>query len=519
MENHQPQNSEENLLPQVNHLVDSADLLKVIGNNKTYQRYLLLYYVIAQFFMMIIYTSIPFIFYAPNFVCINPDGTTYECSESEACTLENFKIESERVSVITKFELYCDRHYLQTVAKNIIFLVAAGGCFAMSIISDFIGRKPLFLIFSLLLIFGCLLGLQNNLAMVVIGTTMAILAQDIYFTFTYLYTNETVGADYRSRFLPTMQFFGSTGAIFSSIVSLWTNSYWHIFLFNLVVNGSLLIVFFYLVETPFILNKSRNKQKLFNALCYINEINNKDDPKEIENNKQTISGMIWDKNDVKALTINTTSTTQSKDDTKIPKKNHFMKEICSFHNILILIRVCFLFLNLFIILGLPLTAAQWIGNGNVQLNSTLFSLAQMLGFIYSFTHAHDIRRKRLMITFSFLTIVIPFLLILVNRLTVLGDNIKIWSDLALSVLLVGIAGITHSLISTYSSELFPTAIRGLGMGAGLYVGRSSFVISNYLTDLGRKYSVNPISFCFVQGTIALICACTLEETLNKKVKN
>ena len=519
MSNNQAKNSKEPLLLKTNHFVDSADLLDVAGNNQFYQKLLFAYFLIAQFFMMIIFTSIPFIFYAPSFLCFNSDGTTYYCSEAQACASKKFTIESARVSFITQFELYCEKAYLQTLAKNIIFLVAAGGCFTITMLSDFIGRKPLFLISSLLIVVGCISGLQNNFWLAVAGTTMTFLAQDVFFTFSYLYINEVVGADYRSRFIPAIQLSGAIGTIAASVITLWTNSYWHIFVLNLIVNGALFIMIFYLVETPFILNKQSDKEPLFNALCHINKINNRNDKYQKKENTQTMHSMIWTREE--AMLVDTRDIKGNSDSVTMKEKSpsDFKKALYDRKNIMKLVKVCVLFLNIFVVVGLPLVAAQLIGNGNVQLNMALFSIAQMVGFIYSFKRAHLMKRKGLMVKFALLTIIIPLLLIVLNTLTFLSLNVRMYIDLALSVFLGGFAGTTNSMISTYASELFPTAIRGLGIGTGLFVGRSSFIVSNYLAKIAIYFNVNPICFCFIHGILAFICAKSLHETLNKKIKN
>lgn len=519
MQDKNKMSNQEPLLRQTNKFVDSADLLNVVGNNKLYQKRLLVYYVVAQFFFMIIFTSIPFIFYSPSFHCTNQDGTSKPCSEAEACASNNFTVSTERISFITKFQLYCDRNHLQTLSKNIIFLFAAGGCFILSILSDFIGRKSLFILSSILIITGCILGLQNNLIMAVAGTAMSFLALDLYFTFTYIYTNEIVGADYRSRFLPLMQFFGSAGAIASSGISLLTISYWHIFVLNLIVNGGLSLLAFYFVETPFVLNKRKDKQPLFNTLCYINDINNKNMPDVKHQNVITLKDMIWSSEDVTVVDANAEPHSLTDNRKKSKGPSQFFTALYNLKNILKLFQICCIFLNIFILLGLPLVAAQHIGNGNIQLNAILFSVIQMLGFMYSFKYAHQIRRKMLNIGFAILTVLIPGLLFLNSKTLFFGQSFKIWMDLALSVIMVCAAGTTNSLISTYTSELFPTAIRGLAVGAGLFIGRSSFVVSNYLTNMGVAYGVNPICFCAVPGTVALICASMLHETLNRKVKS
>ena len=514
-----PLNStEEQLIRSNSNANDTTDLLSLVGNNKLYQKIAFGYFLVAQFFILVIFSGIPFLFYMPKFVCINSDGSTTYCTEYQACKSKNFTIESERISFITQFELYCERGYVQTMVKTLTFLIGSAGSFALSIASDYIGRKPLFMIATSLLIFGCLLGLQNNLVMAMLGIGMAILAQYIYFTFSYLYINEVVGADYRSRFIPVIQLTGVLGASFSCLISLWITSYSYIFILNIVVHGCLSLLVFYFVETPFILNKRTNKDSLFNALCFINKVNYKGNPCKRNENIKLLRELIWKKNDppvVNTRTIADSSDTHGK--TEIHASNTENDSQSSKARGLY-IKVCFLFLNVYIVLGLSVVASQWIGNGNVQINTTLFSISQMVGFLYSSKYAHEIKRKALMIKFSIITILIPSLLFISGRLEYFGKSYKTGIDLALVLVLFAASGPAISIICTYASELFPTKTRGLGIGCGLFVGRASFIISDLFTNMGIRYNLNPICFCIFQGIIALFCAISLEETLNRKLK-
>ena len=498
--------------------VDVRELLNLVGNDKTYQKRLFVYYIIAMFAYSFIFNGMQFLFYSPTFNCFRQDGSSYVCPEVEACKNPyKYTVTSKRESLVTRFNLYCDNKYLDTAAKNYIFFFGAASTLFFSILSDFLGRKLFFSLGTITILFGTLLGLSNDFNMVILGCVLCYISLYLFFTFIYVYTNEVVGANLRSRILPMIRLTDFFGLICINILTIYYTSYQYIFIANLIINGGLCFMYFFFVETPFFLERKKDKEPLLQALLKINRINYDNDKLTRESNEMKLKEILRPRNVSLDSFTNEIEKTTTAEIENIEEKT-FISQILNPSNLLKLFQVSCLFMADFVVIGIFMVGIQFLGTDDIQLNITSFALVNGLGLFISFNFAHLIPRKAMTTIYCLISIVVSLLLILIEYTGEKDGSVEIGLKMSLSIILYSASGFVNTLLTTYTTELFPTAIRGFGIGIGSLIGRFSFMLGSYFVLLGNEHEINPMCYCLVTGTIGLVCALTLPETLNQKLK-
>lgn len=492
-----------------------VQLLEVSGNAHTYQKNILTAFIFIQFFYGFIYSMIPYLYFTPNFYCKTDDGSLYRCNELEACgNTYGFVTESERDSLVTTFKLYCENKYLDTYGKNFIFGFAAIGCFLITAYSDYKGRKIIYLFSCLSLVIGGILGFSNNYYVIVFGMALCFLAMELFLTFTYVYTNEIVGTSLRSRSAPIIQLSIGFGIIASNIGSLLTRGYYVCFLPCCIFNGFLIVLSYYLVESPYFLDKKENKQPLFECLSTINSVNYRNNEQIREENLAILRKIIL--RDSCPIADNFDNV---QDEIVDSIKNIVFKDEFKLNGTQVLFmvtKICIICSNVAIVFGLVMIAIQHVGTQNIQFNSFAFTLTIPVAVLYAMKNAPKIKRRRAIILQNISIIILSFLLIALRRFGFYTYFLGQCFDVILCVGIMAGSAVVNSLLSTYVSELFPTDVRGLALGADVFVSRLSYIASSYLALLSENFNLNPMSFCFIPAILSLVAVYGLKETLNNK---
>lgn len=158
------------------------------------------------FFTASFASMLGFIYQVPDFLCYKNNNGIWEylpCTENEACSTykNNFKIDNSRfVSLITDFNLICNKNDLKNVSMNLVLFFAPFASFYASIHMDYFGRRNSFICSIFFVILGVLLCLIfNNLWSITAGITILDGYSNIMFTIIFLYTNEILTDPLRSK--------------------------------------------------------------------------------------------------------------------------------------------------------------------------------------------------------------------------------------------------------------------------------------------------------------------------------
>lgn len=485
-----------------------SKLLAITGNSHTYQKRLLVLLCIMQVFYSCIYVIIPILFYIPKMYCLKADGSSRVCPETEACSNPlGFTFATDRVSLVTKFHLVCSRKQLDLNGKNTIFVMAAVGCLLISTISDYLGRKMVFLMSCLTLVAGTFIGLSSRYNIIIGGISLCYLAMELFINFAAVYSNETVGGQLRSRFMGIIYLCGSSGVLFSVLLNVFFTSYEANLVIPGAINGLLVFAFCYLVETPYFLAKVGNRPGLYASLSKINEINHSDDKKTLEEKRLKLEHIILDSsyNPEEAFPEANEDTAQV-NDAPITKAKLYFTITC----------LCLICANLAIMFSLINISLQRIGNKNIKVNGVIVVLSSAAFVAIFIKYAPRLGRRASITQHNIAVVLICTCLLGLKLSGLIQTSMGMVLDIILSTLIVSGALLVNCLIPAYVSELLPTRYRGMACGIELFISKMSYVISTYFDYAGQIYSINPLVLCALPALISLVAARALPETNRQK---
>ncbi|XP_041348194.1 organic cation transporter protein-like isoform X2 [Gigantopelta aegis] len=156
--------------------------------------------------------------------------------------------------------------------------------------------------------------------------------------------------------------------------------------------------------------------------------------------------------------------------------------------------------------------------GNKYLNFFIGSCVEMCAYLLAILIMKRFGRRKPMIAYGFLGAVTCIIAgALPSTVTGFGLDLKLVSTGFAIVGRFSMAGM-FSVIFLFTSELFPTVIRNIGMGACAFWARFGGVIAPQINTLGRKTSSSvPIIIFGVMTLIAGFLICFLPETHGKKL--
>ena len=491
-------------------------LLAISGNSHRYQRRLLIFLCVMYSFYSFIYIIIPILFYMPQIYCNNSDGSQHLCSEAEACLNKyGFDFANDKISLITKFNLICDKKYMDLMGKNYIYFFSGIGCLIISYLSDYYGRKFMLLVSGIALMFGVSFGLTDTYNKIIVGVGFCYCAMETSLNFSMVYCNETVGSRLRSRIMSIMFLCGCISLVIANLQSFIFSSYKIYFILPGIVNGILTIMYFYLVETPYYLAKTNQTEKLFQSLSRINEINYSHDNKIKNENKNKLEKHIL--NDV-TLDDNEQEGTSDivKDcnsDSLDIRADLEMSKRCAYF---IIFCVCIISVNLGISFSLLTLSLQHFGNKNLHLNGICIVLIGTFILSYSIKYAPGLNRKFTIISQNTSVIFLCLSLFMLKYTGFIKTPIGMGFDLIFSAFIAAGGILVNCILPSYEAELLPTKYRGLACGLELFACKMSYMISTYLNYAGQIHQINPMTFCFIPAMISLVAVKMLPDTNMKK---
>ncbi len=107
--------------------------------------------------------------------------------------------------------------------------------FIFGVLSDKIGRKKVFMIAWCFSIFGIITTLfSNNLSLTTFGNIFSWAGMDIYFSIVFIYCNEIIGGDLRTKSNAILNFSWASGEILINILNVFISNYKLNFIFQLI---------------------------------------------------------------------------------------------------------------------------------------------------------------------------------------------------------------------------------------------------------------------------------------------
>ena len=260
-----------------------------------------------------------------------------------------------------------------------------------------------------------------------------------------------------------------------------------------------------IVETPFILNKQKNKKKLFDVLNYINNINHEGEKRE--------------ETHLKLKQIQSTMEEETSSDINNSQKSLFkglfklqsIKDIAKITVTQLLCDCVYMVFNI---------DKQNLGTSNVNINMFNYSLFPFLIMLILAGYATKIKRRTFIIMFSVMMIIIPIILLLFFKRTVEEKSLlRLFIEIPLFIIVYTVNSSSVNLLTLIANEILPTEIRGFACGLASYI---SMVIGSCVPQLIKyciDHELNSMGFVFIFAIPSLIAALTLEETRDRKMLN
>ena len=536
--------------------------MQVCGNNNKYQKIIFLVVVGIWFSVDFVSITFPLLEMQPKFICKDKGLPFYTCKDEYACKLPG-KYEVDKIynNIVADFDLYCDSVGVMLI--GVIYTVGIFlGAFLGSKLTDYLGRKLILLVFSIL--FSCsslaitfvpniyfLLGILFIIGVSCAGGTMI----------SFMYVNEIISPHKRSIYGTLINSsFAIAGLIYFACFQLINN--WKVICYIAVtvniVSG--LTILLYMVESPrylFSLGKYRKclsslfkisvkngKEKEFyrflldsNIITYekndhYDYSTNSDSSNEIDYNAQSseklkckikkiIKECKLDLDDSNQRNMEPfisrieTSNINPINNPTIPIKkneNGSFKSLFKYSSIRSNFFICcFLwFATCFSYYGLSLGLKNFYGN--VFTNGYVVYCAEgisymVTGIIISISFFG--RRNSLIIMGS-----------ISSASFILYYFFENWEILNTILIFFARFGVTsmYSIMYILSTEIYPTIIRAKGLGLNTLCARIGSLLVPVLADCIKPSNINMIIFsivCFISVFLAIF----IPETLNKELED
>lgn len=140
----------------------------------------------------------PFLNQEPLFLCLKPDGTTYDCDEKAATSQNRCNSEylspNSAPSLVRDLGLYCENETWKSLGGSFFFIGGAVGSILFLYLADRVGRlKILFWSYVLGTIFILILGISDSWGVYYISIALTWAGFDPYFALGTVLVNEEGG--------------------------------------------------------------------------------------------------------------------------------------------------------------------------------------------------------------------------------------------------------------------------------------------------------------------------------------
>lgn len=439
------------------------------------------------------------IFLAPptNFSCAAPlsvtnESTIMKCNVNvgndtmEKCTSFKYDKRIFKESIITQWDLVCDREQLANILQSCVMFGVLIGNLLFSIMADRIGRKkPLMIAIGLQSLTGFISAFVPWFELFVIFKFISAIATGGTMLVSFVLLMEIVGVEWRSTISVLFHVPFLLGHLMNPLVSYLTRT-WDGFQMAVSIPSLFLLSYYWIIpESPrwlLAVGKVTKAEQILVKAAGRNKI-------PVENVKTAIEtyecnrGIRHRKNQEPYNMTHLFRTPNLRIKTICICINWFVCGICFF--------------------GL----AQYMGyiDGNIFVNVAVSAAAELPGTIVVLLLISRVSRLKILMCGNVLSAVSLLLLTVISN-----------PSFTVFLATLGIAGMAVSFptIYLYSSEAFPTVIRNVGVGLGSVCARVGSMIAPYIATMGKiKPWLPPLIFGAGPLLGALLCL-LLPETMN-----
>ena len=418
----------------------------------------------------------------------------YAVNPEQACRAEQFDLKSPmqcdrwlyannlyHSSVVSEWNLVCQDEWMGPMISSVFFAGVLCAALLFGILADWVGRK-LALMLAILIMSVCSIALAfvNNYEAYLALSFMVAFGQAGVFQTAFILAVEAVGKDYRVFCGIIIEYFFVLGELLLALIAWLTRDWREILLIGMAPSAALLLYWPFLPES---MRWNISKGKIEEAQKQMDKIAkfNKVDPVKLEDYTEE-SGLVHMDRYVDWL-----------------RSKILMFRSFNLFYAWLVITMCFY--------GLSLSSASLAGDA--YLNFFLTAIVEIPGYSLSYLTMQKIGRKwstaaSLMVGGTSL---------------IIGAFVQEITWLNITCFLIGKLGVTSAFgtVYLYTSELYPTSMRTVGVGASSMFGRVGAIISPFIGQMDKYASWLPMTFFGINALVSGLLCLLLPETLGKRL--
>lgn len=394
-------------------------------------------------------------------------------------------------TIVSEWELVCDRKYLADMTQTVHMLGSIFGFFG-GVFGDTFGRRSSSLFFLLCLTISLLVPQLLVLPQFPFSFTFKYISYSVgqfligfsvncYFTSTYILLVESTTERYRTKFANIVSYMYVLGQLFCLIVYYLTQS-WHILNWSMAVFSLVMLVvaFFFLPESPLWLLSVGEVDRAVEILKKIATINKRtaefevllDEMQVLKDNVEKQKPKFSIRNIIGDLEITQLF---------VPTRN-----------LIKLVAVLYIWLSLILLyygISFNVLNESSLLSLSPYIMFLMSALAEIIGYICCYANDWIGRSRTIAIFFSSITI----FYLLMAIFAVLDQSNPHWAYkiVLIALALVGkcsVAG-AYNILYIYTNELYPAQIRNTALLFFTCFGGTSSLLAPYVDFLGRELTI------------------------------
>ncbi|XP_030027815.2 organic cation transporter protein isoform X3 [Manduca sexta] len=469
-----------------NHKVDEDPITKIIGAIGKWQIWICFVVFLVKF--PVAWHQMSIIFLAPpmNFTCSHP-AEEFDNVCHANCTDYEYDHSVFKETIVSQWDLVCDRHWLKNLTQTIFMLGILVGNMMFGHLSDRFGRRMPFLAAVFLqLISGVTTAYSVNWYMFTTLRFFLAVATGGTMVTSFVLTMELIGAKYRETVGIIYQIPFNLGHLTLPLFGYYLRD-WNTFQLAISLPSVIFLSYYFLLpESPRWLLTAGKADEAVKIL----ETAAKRNGRSIENIASMTQKMVVEvtsKSDDHASFLALFRTPKLRARTIAICFNWFVCGLCFFG------------------------VSQYIGHvsGNIFTNVAISAAIQVPGTLISIYANRVLGRKITLISANCITGLSCLLIIIIPQSGA--------SHLTLGCIGLWGMSIAFATVYLYAGELFPTVVRNSGVGLSSTVARIGSMVAPFVATLAHTYAwLPPLAFGIVPLIGAALCI-ILPDTRGKKL--